>query len=185
MINIIAVTLVMVFTGLVSAQDSSEKSAVKTPLRIYSGGLSLGSALSINEELKDESEQFLAVSLINSFYLRDHISLFFDLNWFAPGLNFASNVGFDFFMTRSGFRPFVGFGVGVQYYDKEGPTGDNIGPSGTLHAGFLLDVTDRVQVRFRVPYYAVANQSRDHAAGLDVGILFSGRFRNVKKLNFN
>lgn len=183
MINIIAVTLVMVFSGLVSAQDSSERSAIKTPLRIYSGGLSLGSALAINEELKDESEQFLSVSFINSVYLRDHISLFFDLNWFAPGLNLASNVGFDFFMTRSGFRPFIGLGVGVQYFDKEGPTGENIGPSGTLHAGFLLDVTDRVQVRFRVPYYAVANHSRDHAAGFEVGILFSGRFRNTKKLN--
>jgi len=185
MINIIAVTLVMVFTGLVSAQDSSEKNATKTPLRIYSGGLALGSSLAINGELKDESEQFLSVSFINSVYLQDHISIFFDVNWFAPGLNFASNLGFDFFMTRSGFRPFVGLGGGVQYFDKGGPIGEDIGPSGTLHAGFLLDVTDRVQLRFRVPYYAVANHSRDHAAGLDVGILFSGRFKNVKKLNYN
>jgi hypothetical protein len=175
----------MVFTGLVSAQDSSEKSAEKTPLKIYSGGLGLGAAMSINEELKDESEQFVTLSFINSVCLRDHISLFFDLNWFAPGLNFASNVGFDFFMTRSGFRPFVGLGVGVQHFDKGGPVGKDVGPSGTLHAGFLVDVTDRAQVRFRVPYYAVANHSRDHAAGFEVGVLFFGRFRNVKKLNFN
>ena len=69
MINIIAVTLVMVFTGLVSAQDSSEKNAVKTPLRIYSGGLSLGSALSINEELKKESDSFVSIAY-KFFFLR-------------------------------------------------------------------------------------------------------------------
>ncbi len=183
--KILAVTLVMVFSGLVSAEDSSEKNVANTPLKIYSGGLSLGSSMAINEELKSESERFLSVSLINSVYLRDHINLFFDLSWFAPGLNFASYLGFDFFMTKSGFRPFVGMGVGVQYYDKGGPTGEDVGPSGTVHAGFLLDVTDRVQLRFRVPYYVVANHSRDHAAGFEIGILFSGRFKNVKKLNYN
>ena len=88
-------------------------------------------------------------------------------------------------MTISGFRPFVGLGVGVQHFDKGGPVGKDVGPSGTLHAGFLVDVTDRAQVRFRVPYYAVANHSRDHAAGFEVGVLFFGRFRNVKKLNYN
>ena len=57
MINIIAVTLVMVFTGLVSEQDSSEKNAVKTPLRIYSGGLSWDQPCQSTRSL-EESEQF-------------------------------------------------------------------------------------------------------------------------------
>lgn len=179
------VMLVMICTGLVFAEDESEKSVAKSPLKVYSGGLGVGSIVSINEELQNKSKQFVSVSLINSVYLQDHISLFIDANWFGPGENFAANIGADFFMTKSGFRPFVGLGVGVQYFDKTDDFGDNIGPAGTVHAGFLLDVTDQFQVRFRVPYYAVANETRDHAAGLEVGFLFSPRFKNVKKLNYN
>ncbi len=67
---------------------------------------------------------------------------------------------------------------------KKGRVGDNFGAAGTLHAGFLLDLTDRAQVRFRIPCYAVANRSQDLAVGLDIGFLFSGRFKNVKKLNY-
>lgn len=178
--------LIMFCAGMVIAEDSSERNVSKTPLKILSSGLGIGSVLSINEELKNTSEQFLSVSFINSVYLKDHINLFIDASWFAPGPNFAANMGFDFFMTQSGFRPFVGLGAGVQYYEKSNyDAGENIGPSGTIHAGFLLDVTDRLQVRFRIPYYVAANHSRDHAAGFELGFLFSGRFKNVKKLNYN
>lgn len=183
--NMIFVTMLIFCFRLVSAEDLSEKNAFKSPLKVFSCGLGLGSVISINDELKSSSEQFLTVTIANSVYLQDHISLFIDANWFAPGSNFAATTGFDFFMTSSGFRPFVGLGAGIQYYDKSGDIGENVGPAGTVHAGFLLDLTDRVQVRFRVPYYVVGNNDRDHAAGFEFGFLFSGRFKNVKKLNYN
>lgn len=182
--KLIVVVSVLICAGFTIA-DESERNVTTSPLSIYSSGLGIGSIVPINEELKDESEGFLSVTWTNSIYLQDHISLFIDASWFAPKVNFGINAGFDFFMTKSGFRPFVGLGAGLQYYDKSKNEGENIGPAGTVHAGFLLDVTDRFQVRFRVPYYVVANDNRDHAAGFELGFLFSGRFKNIKKINYN
>ena len=182
--KLILSAVVVISTGLGYAEDPSERGVPTSPLTIYSAGLGAGAVVSINNELRRDSEQFLKVSFINTVHFRDHLGLFLDFNWFAPGLNFGADMGFDFLLTSSDFRPFIGVGVGAHYFDKSDDFGENIGPSLTVHAGFVLDITDALQVRLRIPYHVVANEARDHAAGLEVGFLFSDRFRKVKKLDY-
>jgi len=54
-----------------------------------------------------------------------------------------------------------------------------------MHIGFELDISEKVQMRFKIPYHVVANQSRDQAVGLDMGLLFSKGYKKVKKLEYN
>jgi hypothetical protein len=174
------------FCTVVSADDASEKGVPTTPLKIYSGGIGAGAMKSLNTELEDKAEQLLKVSFINSIHFREYVSLFMDANWLVAGKHFGggADLGFDVLFASGDFRPFAGAGVGAHYIDKSDDFGDNFGPSGTVHVGFLVDITDAVQLRFRVPYHFIANEARDQMIGVDAGFLFSNRFRKVRKLNY-
>ncbi|MFC1584996.1 acyloxyacyl hydrolase [Fibrobacterota bacterium] len=156
-----------------------------TPLSVYSGGLGGGAIFALSERLSDESEQYLKLSFVNSLYLRENLNLFVDIDWFAPGGNYGADLGFDFMFSRSDLRPFMGAGLGAHLFDKKGRNfGENLGASATVHMGFLLDLTDRLQIRVRIPYHIVFNADKDQGIGVDLGFLFSDKFRRVKKLNY-
>lgn len=173
---------VLLLVGGLYAADQSENRVPSSPLTIYSGGLTIGSLVALNPQLKDMSNQFLTVSFSNTFHIRDRIDLFLDVEWFGPGANFCTEMGADFYLTKFQFRPFYGLGAGVVYLNR---AGDNVGPAATMHIGFELDISEKVQMRFKIPYHVVANQSRDQAVGLDMGLLFSKGYKKVKKLEYN
>jgi len=168
------------------AGDASEKGVPTSPLRIYSGGICAGGVQALNKKLQDEQKKYLKLSLQNSWSFRKHAAVFCDINWFLPGINPGADIGFDLIPMAGSFRPFIGAGIGGHYFDKStGKFGDKFGPSGTVHIGFSLDLTDRAQVRMRIPYYIVGNATDDQVAGVEVGFLFSGRFKHGRKLNYN
>jgi hypothetical protein len=168
------------------AADPSEKGVPTSPLGIYTGGIGVGAIKPMNDELKADQSMFLKLTFMNSFYFREDVSLFLDADWFIPGKNFGADFGFDFIPFQGDVRPFIGAGVGAHYFNKPGAKfGDNFGPSGTVHLGCILDITDRVQIKVRVPLHLVGNEAVDQGAGIDIGMMFGSRFRNVKKLNYN
>jgi hypothetical protein len=145
----------------------------------------LGTIHSLNDTLKMESKTFFKLSFINDVYLTEKAHLFIDVDWLAPRANFGADVGVDYLIMTSRFRPFLGAGVGARYFDKKGyDFGSNIGPAGTVHAGFIADISKTIQLRVRVPFHAVLNQTRDYGIGLDIGLLFSKPYRHVKKLDY-
>jgi hypothetical protein len=167
------------------AGDPSEQGVPTSPLRIYSGGICAGGVQALNKELKDEQNNYLKLSLQHEVFFRQNAAMFFDLNWFLPGVNPGLDLGFDLVPSAGSFHPFIGAGVGGHYFDKaKGKFGDKFGPSLTAHVGFALDLTDRVQMRMRVPYHFIINKTNDQVIGAEVGFLFSGRFKHVKKLNY-
>jgi hypothetical protein len=170
---------------VVWAEDPTEKGVPTSPLTIYSGGFGVGASQAISKELIDKQNSFLKLSLQNAVYFKQNMAVFFDLDWFGLGNNYGADLGVDFIPVTGSFRPFIGGGVGAHYFDKSDKFGDNIGPSATLHAGFALVLTNRVQMRARVPYHVALNQRNDQCAGVEVGFLFSGRFKHIKKLNYN
>jgi hypothetical protein len=181
-----AIVLAAVLGIAAWAGDPSEKGVPTSPLRIYSGGLCAGGVQALNKKLQDEQKNYLKLSFQNSWSFGKHGAVFFDINWFLPGINPGADIGFDFIPVTGSFRPFIGAGIGGHYFDKSiGKFGDKFGPSATVHAGFSLDLTDRAQVRVRVPYYIVGNETNDQVAGVEVGFLFSGRFKHGRKLNYN
>jgi hypothetical protein len=183
--KIIALAALIAMAQTTWAGDLSEKGVPTSPLTIYSGGFALGGVRSLNDELKAEQKQFLKISFVNTIYFREHTGVFFDLDWLVKGTNIGAELGFDYQPFIDAFRPFIGVGVGARYFDKTGSFGDNIGPSGTVHVGFAVDLSETVQMRVRVPYYVVANETQDQAIGLDIGFVFSNRYRDIKKLNYN
>ena len=167
------------------AGDPSEEGIPLSPVSVYSGGIGAGAMFALNDELSEESEQFLKLAFLNSIHVKKNVNLFMDVNWFAPGSNFGMDLGLDFLMGSSGIRPFMGMGVGVHHFDKQGEDfGHSLGASATVHIGFLLDMSDRLQIQVRVPYHFTANDARDHSIGLDIGFLLSDKFRNTKRLNY-
>lgn len=183
--KLIVTSMVLIYTNLVFSADSSEKGVPTSPLTKYSGGIGVGAMMSRNNELQELSNKFFRLTFMNSVYLREHFGLFFDVDWFAPGPNFGAYLGFDYNLTTTDFRPFLGLGGGANYFDKTSEFGKNIGPSFTAHAGFNLDLNENIQVRARVPYIVTVNENVDQAVGLEIGIMFSDRFRRVKKLDYN
>lgn len=183
--KLILTSMVFLCTNMTFSADSSEKGVPTSPLTKYSGGIGVGAVMSRNTELQELSKKFFRLSFMNSVDLRKHFGLFFDVDWFAPGPNFGANLGFDYSFTNTDFRPFLGLGGGANYFDKTSEFGKNIGPSFTAHAGFNLDLNESIQVRARVPYIVTVNEDVDQVVGLEIGIMFSDRFRKVKKLDYN
>jgi hypothetical protein len=171
--------------NIVYATDDSERGVPSSPLTIWSAGIGAGGVVALNDELRAQSEQLLKLSFLNSIYITDRVNLFCDLDWFGPGSNFGADLGADFLLMDGRFRPFLGLGAGAHYFEKNGNNfGRNFGPSITAHIGFVLDVTERVHVQVRLPVYLVANTTRDQAAGVEIGMLFSRPYRYVKKLKY-
>jgi hypothetical protein len=183
--NLLLLVAFTVCTGTVTAADQSETGVPLSPLKIYSGGIGVGAVRSLNQELKETSSNFLRLSILNSFSIRDHLSLFFDVDWLLPGTNFGADLGLDAVFTRTDFRPFAGVGLGGHYIDRSGDFGKNFGPSITAHAGCIIDLTESVAVRMRIPYHLILNKTNDHMVGLEFTFLFSSRFKKVQKLNYN
>ncbi|MBN1575344.1 MAG: hypothetical protein JW913_02250 [Chitinispirillaceae bacterium] len=181
-----AVVVTVLFCGsIIHAADPSEEGVPTSPLKIYSAGFAMGALMSLNDELQDVSKQLFRLSIVNTFAVRDHLGLFLDVDWFIPQSNAGADLGVDFVFSRSDFRPFLGIGCGAHYIDRDEKFGDSFGPSFTAHAGFAIDLTEKVTVRMRIPYHLILNERRDHAVGLDFGFLFSSRFRKVRKLDYN
>jgi len=167
------------------AADPSEAGVPTSPLMIYSGGLSAGVASALNDSLKSRTPRFFKLSFVNCVYLRENIDLFMDIDWFAPGKNFGADMGIDVHPSLKTFVPFAGAGVGAHYFDwRHRSFGDCVGPSVTAHAGFLFDVSGRLQIRVRVPGHIAINTWNDRTLGVDIGFLLSDPLKKVKKLNY-
>lgn len=171
-----------------SAEDldtSSHPDTVLHALSPYSLGIGIGALAAGNRELVDESEAFLKLSLVQSVHFRRFFEAGLDLNWLAPGNNWSGEATLSFMFGQAAFRPFIGGGAGIGYFDKEGQDfGQGLGVSATAHAGLMLDVMDEVQVRLRVPYTMVTNKDQDRTVGMDLAVLFGTSLHNkrVKKL---
>jgi hypothetical protein len=177
-------TMIMCTTALIATAAQPE--APTSPLSLYSGGAAVGVLKSLTTSLKAESKSFIKFSFISDVYLSDRAHLFIDADWLSPRKNFGMDAGADFLILQGRFRPFLGAGVGIRYFGKNGYSfGDNFGPSATIHAGMLVELSKTVQLRIRAPFQVVLNEKRDAGAGLDVGLLFSKPYRHVKKFDYD
>jgi hypothetical protein len=160
---------------------------VTASLSPYSFGLGGGVISSLNDELSDRSPTFLKLTVTQSIQFQDHWVAGLDLDWMLPGQNWGGDLTLDYLLATGNFKPFIGAGGGFRIFDKLGSSfGNDIGASGTVHAGMLLDVLDELQLRVRVPFHVVANTAGDRGVGVDVAFLFSSPLRNtkVKKLKY-
>jgi len=167
-----------------AGNDPTEAGVNKSPLHIYSGGVGAGAFFAINTELQNENEQILKISQTNLLNIKNNIALFIDVDTYFPKFSWGANLGFDFLMGSSDFRPLLGIGAGFNRFKKGRPFGKEIGASGTAHIGFMLGLIESMKIRMRIPYTFVTNDPRDQIVGLDISFLWSSRFSHIKKLNY-
>lgn len=155
-------------------------------LKPYSIGLGVGAFSAINSELAQESETFLKLSLVQSVQFGRHMAMGVDIDWFGPGENWGGEMIVNYLMGSMRFRPFIGAGAGIRFFDTGEDFGQGLGPSGVVHAGIMTEVMDELQLRIRVPYHFVANKNQDRLVGLDMAFLFGSPLRKnrVKKLTY-
>ncbi len=173
----LSLALVGAFVNAFGAENSAGK---LVSLKPYSAGVQVGALGALNDDLADYSGQFLEFSFIQQFEVSPRVNMFLDLDYMLPDNNFGGRLGGDYLFASGGFRPFVGMGIGMHYFEKDGGLAESFGPSATAHFGFLFDVMDEVQLRVRVPYLFVLNKSRDNLAGLEIGMLFSSPHRKTR-----
>jgi hypothetical protein len=164
---------------------AAEEPVSTSRLKIYSGGFSLGGSIAMTDSLQDFTRGMGNLSFVNTFYFRDHVSFFWDVNWFFPGPNLGTDLGIDFILLTGDVKPYIGFGAGVQYFDACKEFSDNIGPDAVVHAGMSFELTNAVEAKVFVPYHIVLNKNRDQTIGVQFALMFSSRFKKVKALEYN
>jgi len=181
------VLLVVACLGILYSNLSvvAEEPVSTSRLKIYSRGLSLGGSVAMSDSLKEFTRGMGSLSFVNSFFFRDNVSFFWDVNWFFPRLNFGSDMGVDFNLLTGDVKPYIGFGAGVQYFDVCKEFSDNIGPAVVAHAGISFELTNAVEAKVFVPYHIVMNKNRDQTVGVQFALMFSNRFKKVKALDYN
>ncbi len=166
----------------------SEKADTTTvSLSPYSLGFGTGVFSPINQELRDRSPAFLKLTIMQSISFADRWTAGLDMDWLLPGQNWGGELCLDYLMGAGAFQPFIGAGGGIRYFDKRGSDfGRDLGTSGTVHVGLLLDVMDEMQLRIRAPFTVVANDVGDRGFSIDVGVFFSSpqRTTKVRKLKY-
>ena len=188
--RVLTLAAVLLASYVAKAEDLNLKEkpdTVQATLSPLSFGFGLGAISALNTELSDRSPAFLKISLSPTFEVNDHFIAGLDLDWMLPGQNFGAEMSLDYLPVTGAFRPFIGVGGGMRYFDKLGSDfGHDFGPSGTAHVGMLLDIMDELQLRLRVPFYVVGNTAGDRAVGFDASLLFSSPLRttHVKKLKY-
>jgi hypothetical protein len=181
------VMLAVVSLGILYGNLSvaAEEPVSTSRLKIYSGGFSLGGSVAISDSLKDFTRGMGNLSFVNTFFFRDNVSFFWDVNWFFPRPNFGSDLGVDFNLLTGDVKPYIGFGAGVQYFDVCKEFSDNIGPDAVVHAGISFELTNAVDAKVFVPYHIVLNRNRDQTIGVQFALMFSNRFKKVRALEYN
>ncbi len=186
----VCLTAVCVLTGTALGGNVSESGIPTSPLKIYSFGVAGGGLYALNDEFIDSCGQaFGKVVLMNSFDFTENFALFADINWYAGNslLNFGIDLGGDYYLSSQRVKPFIGAGIGAHYFDRNSAKDDfgaAFGVSATAHIGIALELTNTVDVRFRVPYHYVVDKTKDMGIGVDVGVLFFSNLRNIKSMDY-
>ncbi len=152
----------------------------------YSFGFGVGAMTALNPELRDESAAHIRLSFAQSIRFQENLDLGLDLDWWGPGGNWGGTLFLDYLIGQGAVRPLIGVGGGIHHWDYYDEFGEGFGAAMTAHAGILLDVTDELQLRVRIPYHLTLNANQDMSAGLDLALLISSPHRktNVKKLKY-
>jgi hypothetical protein len=155
-----------------------------SPLSVWSRGFGLGGLASISAG-GGKTGQSISVSFANSIYIAENANLFFDAYCFTGGINLGADAGFDFVKKYTSTGIFGGLGVGLFYLEKNGPLfEDRLAPAITGHVGFSVDINRSTTFVALVPYTAVFGPEMSHRIGLEVRLMFSGKYKDVKVLNY-
>jgi len=166
------------------AQAKMSEPAV-SPLSTYSWGFGAGAHATLATDGSDAAKS-LSACFANLVYVKEHADLFFNVYYLTGGLNFGTDIGFNYVLrsaASSGFS--AGGGAGLYYFQKNGATFDErLTPALTAHLGYSLVAGKRTQFLVQVPYTMEFGPVTTHRIGLELRLLFSGLYRDIKVLKY-
>jgi hypothetical protein len=133
---------------------------------------------------KEPSLFLTGLHYVNTWYATAAADLFLDLRCQFPGNNAAIVFGLITYFNRHGSTFFAGLGMGPQYIEKAGAGfKDRTGVAFMLQAGYSVEVSRRMELRFQVPYTLFAANKTASQIGIEAQWLFFGPYRDVKVLH--
>jgi hypothetical protein len=154
------------------------------PLSTYSWGVGAGVHTTVPAGGRDALKA-VSACFANSVYVKEHASLFFNFYYITGGLNFGSDIGFDYLMGGASSGMTLGAGGGLYYLEKRGDSFNNaLSPALTAHVGFMTAVGRNTQFVVQLPYTVVFRPAVSHRIGLEVRLMFSGPYRDIKVLKY-
>ncbi|MBN1128816.1 MAG: caspase family protein [Chitinispirillaceae bacterium] len=150
------------------------------PLSTYSWGVGSGALVPVGAKAPDEATQAI-FAFSNLLYVNNRCNLFLDVIGLTGGLNGGALAGADLLTLPEKWRAYAGIGGGLFHFEKE--TG--IVPALTAHAGFVVDAGQQLQIAIQTPYLvSFGNGGIEHRLGLELKVLATGRYRNIKALEY-
>jgi hypothetical protein len=169
-----------------SEKSTNSESLLKTaPLSKYSFGAGGGIAFQLAEW--EQLVTDLLVNLDNVIYIKDELKLFFDGAWLVGSQKLSGDAGLDYYWHRSELgKLYSGAGLGVFYNGKEKNRSltEKIGPLLTAHIGLSTDIGKQGTLAVQIPYTAYFRSGISHSFGIELRFLFSGKYKDVKVLNY-
>jgi Caspase domain len=170
--------------GVNAVAGAKMSTPATSPLSTYTWGAGTG-ALATLAAGGSGAPRMLVASFDNAVYLREHADLFFNFYYLTGGLNFGSDIGFDYVWGPRSSAVVTGIGGGLYYFDKKGLTFDNaVSPSLTGHVGFTTDIGANTRFVVQVPYTVVFGSTVSHRIGVELRLMFSGKYQDVKVLHY-
>ena len=176
--------------GANAVAQAAISSPPTSPLSTYSWGIGAGAlralcALSTLPAGGNDEHRALSFSFANVLSVKEHVDLFCNVYYLTGALNTGIDIGFDW-IQHSGSSGFsAGTGAGIFYFEKNGVTfSDRLAPAVTAHLGYGAAVGKRTQILVQIPYTMAFGSGTSHRIGVEMRLLFSGRYRDVKVLNY-
>jgi hypothetical protein len=168
-------------TNAVAQAKMSEPSA--SPLSTYAWGLGAGMFATLANH--DAAKQGISLCFANAVYLKECADLFFNFYYLSGGLNFGSDIGFDFLWGKRTSAVVTGGGGGFYYFEKKGASFDNaVSPALTGHVGFTTGIGGNNRFAVQVPYTVIFGPSISHRIGVELKFMFGGKYQDVKVLHY-
>jgi hypothetical protein len=170
--------------GVNTLAQAKMSEPVSSPLSTYAWGFGAGAHTTIPSDGRG-AVRTLSACFANAVYLREHADLFFNFYYLTGGLNFGTAIGVDYILRASSSAVTAGAGAGLYYLEKKGDSFNNaLSPALTAHVGFAAAIGRSTQFIVEVPYTVLFRSGAGHRIGLEVRLMFSGPYRDVKVLKY-
>lgn len=161
------------------AENKAESEIQALPLSRFRLGFGCGVHAEINQAKNDHSKD-LSIEVAGSYHISEKIDFFSDLYCLFFEKRSGIDFGFDYIRKIEDHRLRIGLGTGVEYLFGKGLTGDALEPFFLLKPGFEFKLNERIKAGLGLPYKIIFGPSVSHRAGLELQIMLSGKYSDVK-----
>lgn len=159
-------------------EDKNDSQNSVLPLSRFAWGFGCAVHKLINNSEDDLLKEF-SLEIAGSYYIDINLNLYFGLYGLFPGKNCGIDLGFDYTRNIEKHNLKAGFGAGLECDFKKGFSDEALDPFVTLKPGFEFRLNKRVKAGLMVPYKIIFSSFVSHRIGLQLQIMFNGKYADI------